>query len=553
MSVPTHKRADQKGLTVVLVAATAMAALAACSNDGNDSGAPKDSSDLSRFEPAVPKATNEVDKVVWASSFPPIDSLDPARAFDVATRLVLENVCEPLVGLDADGKSYPLLAESIDTSEDGMTVTIDVRPNITFSDGSAMTAADVAFSLNRMRDPNVSFDAGSLSRITSVKESGPLTVVVELSRPDALLVPRLTGPAGVVVSKKNIEQAETSFGSPQAELVCTGPYALGPDGWSAGQPITLLRNDSYWNPDLKPLVREIEFQFITDTSTLTNALKTGEIDGSFQVSGAAIAALDSADGKVYYAPGIRPLQMMAINPDSAFGDVKVRQALSLAIDRTQIADGIWNGTAEPLRAAAPRSSWVSAESTFTKAWEDGLATTGEPDKATELVAAYSGSKTIRIAVPADYEDYVRLCETVQAVAKQIGLTVELDAMPTASYGKLFSDPAARANYDAIFAEIPMSIPDPLDLYINEASGSSFYNYLGYDNPEVTSLLDAASEESDAQQRAALTVQIQKILNTDLPWIPIVSPDITMFLSDELGGDVLTSNAYYPFAAHLGGM
>lgn len=536
---------------VSALAVATLLMLTACSGGGNGNKSAQPTGDT-RFDARPAAAANEVDKVVWNSPYGEPTTMDPVRAYNGQNKLILQNLCEPLLSRDPSGQASPHLAEAVDTSADGLTYTVRIREGVTFWDGTPMTAEDVAFSLNRVRDKETSsFLADAFSSIASVAPQGD-TVIVTLAKPDALIPAYLAGQGGVVISKTFAEKAGTAYGTPDGGIMCTGPFELNPDGWTSGRPITLIRNDGYWKAESKPLVKQIQFQFITDAATLTNSLKTGAVDGTFQVPGSAITALQGADGQVYHARGATTLNMLVVGDDSPLGDPAVRGALSLAIDRTQIASSIWAGAAEPLRTTAPPSSWISAEDVYAGAYKAEGNVADDIVGAQEAIAsATSTDGDIRIAVPAQTENYVRLAEVVQAAAKQIGLNVVIDSMPTASYGGLFADPAARAGYAALFAEIPLYIPEAASVYRDEVSPTGVYNYLGYSSPEVTDTLAQAISASDPAKRAEATVEAQKLITEDLPWVPIVSPDETLFLNNRLGGDVLTANHWYPFAAHLG--
>jgi peptide/nickel transport system substrate-binding protein len=523
--------------------------LTACSGGRNENAQPAGDS---RFDARPAAAAGKIDKVVWNSPYGEPTTMDPVRAYNGQNKLILQNLCEPLLSRDASGQASPHLAEDLKMSADGLTYTVTIRHGVSFWDGTPMTAEDVAFSLNRVRDKETgSFLADAFSGIASVASQGD-SVIVRLTKPDALIPAYLAGQGGVVISKAFAEKAGTTYGTPDGGIMCTGPFELDEAGWTPGQPITLIRNDGYWDADSKPLVKQIQFQFITDAATLTNALKTGAINGTFQVPGSAITALQGVDGQVYHARGAATLNMLVVGDHSPLGDPAVRRALSLAIDRAQIASSIWAGAAEPLRTTAPPSSWISAKDVYAGAHEAEGNVGADIAGAQEAIkSAASTDGDIRIAVPAQTENYVRLAEVVQAAAKQIGLNVVIDSMPTASYGGLFADPAARAGYAALFAEIPLYIPEAASVYRDEVSPTGVYNYLGYTSAKVTDALAEAISASDPVERAKATVEAQKVITADLPWVPIVSPDETLFLNDRLGGDVLTANAWYPFAAHLG--
>lgn len=506
-----------------------------------------------RYDAQPSPATTDVEQVSWNSAYGEPTTLDPVRAFNNQNMAVIANMCEPLMTSGPDGGVTPNLAESMETSEDGLTYTLKIREGVTFWDGSPMTTEDVVWSLDHARDPDsASFLAGAMAAIQTVKAQDD-SVIVTLSKPNALLPKYFAMQGGVVVSKSFATQAGAEYGNTAAGIMCTGPYEWPRTGWTTGSPLTLTRNDDYWTDELPLLTKQIRFEFITDTSTMVNAYKAGDVDGGFQIPGSAINSLQSADGEVYYARGSRSLNLITVGNDSAFAEPAVRRALSLAIDRQEIVDAIWAGTADVLRASAPPTSWLDAPTVYEAAWEELGGVDGDLDAARAELEGVSGLEDeIHIAIPAETENYVKQGEELQSIGEELGLTIVLDQMPTAEYGGLFADPEARAGFDALFIELPVYIPEPVSVYQAQATAEGIYNYSQFNSSEVTNLIEQAVAESDPTKRAELTAEVQAHLSEDLPWIPLVAPDVTLFLRNGLGGQVLTSNTWYPFAAYLGG-
>ncbi len=500
-----------------------------------------------------PEAKGEVDTVNWALGSEPA-SLDWVYSYDYSPNTVLANVCESLLKIDAHFDVSPGLAESYEQVDD-TTWEYQIRPDVKFHDGSTLTADDVAYSLNRHLDPDVgSYWGGFFANVDSIEATGPLTVTVKLSKPDAIINQMLAVAGGVVESKEFVESKGEDYGTPNGGLNCTGPFEFGQ--WRRGESITLTRFDDYWDTDRAAMAQTFEFSFIRDSAAETNALLNGDIDGTFGVAAEAVNRLRSSDvGEIYYGPNTATNNLTVADLDGPLADVRIRRALSLALDRQGFSDAATNGVSIPSRAVASKLTWGTgpAAEIYEQAWEELPATEEQNIEEGKRLVEEAGkpSEPIVIAAVMSSPPAATLANEVQAAGKRVGLDVTIKPVAADAYTALFSDPAARKGIDLFSNGWYADVADPLVIYVNWQSGN-FANYAGWKNPAYDKLVQQALAEYDEEKRAELVVRLQEIATEQLLWIPVVQSPNSVFMNNEITGAPATNAyLYYPWAAQVG--
>ncbi|HEY6797538.1 MAG TPA: ABC transporter substrate-binding protein, partial [Kineosporiaceae bacterium] len=168
-------------------------------------------------------ATKDVDAVTWSGDYRPLISLDPVKLADYPEETAIPNICEPLLRVAADYSLSPGLARSF-TFTDPTTLVLNLRPGVRFSDGAPMTAADVAFSLNRNLDPKVGSNyAFWFAAVKAITATDPNTVTITFRSPAPTFPVVLGTLAGAVVEQRFAVAKGQAFGSPDTGVVCTGP------------------------------------------------------------------------------------------------------------------------------------------------------------------------------------------------------------------------------------------------------------------------------------------------------------------------------------------
>lgn len=541
--------------TWMVAAAAAVMALSACGGGAAPAQSGGAVAAIADGAVTAGTATTEVDNVNWWGDYRPLYSLDPIKLADYPEETAIPNVCEPLVQAGPDYTLSPGLAAAYEFT-DPSTLKLTLRQGVLFSDGTPMTSADVAYSLSRNLDPATLSNFGYLfGTVASITAPDPQTVIVAFTAPSPHFVNALASLGGAVVQKAFTEKAGQSFGSPQTGVMCTGPYAFG--SYDGTTKLVLTRNEHYWDKARAAKAKTFTFLYTADTSALANALKSGQIDGAYNVPSNLLAELRSATtGKVHLGgPGSTPVNVdiLMTRATGTSADPRVRQAMSKVIDRVAIAKTIYNDAADPLYRVSGPGMWGYAKGVYGDAYAKATIAV-DVEGAKKLVAeAGAVGKTVTFAYPAGDPLSTKLATVLQQEIKQTGLDFVIVGLPTQQYGALFNDPKAREPYDAIYTRNYFELPEPqqMDVVYGGTGGST--NFSGYSNPAVDAALTQAGQTTDPDARARLVLQAEEQLDKDLPSIPIVAPRAIVFQSSKLAGATLTfSYMVSPWAAAIGG-
>ena len=268
-------------------------------------------------------------------------SVDPAFDYDFVSGLATSSITEPLlVFCENDSKLCPNLATSWTVSPDGLTYTLKIRQGVKFHDGTTMTVDDVVYSLDRIRDPKLgSYVGWMLANVADVTAPDAETVVITLSKPDALLEYALASTAAHVVNKAFVEANGDKYGTPAVGSIGTGPFKF--VEWVSGDHQTLARFDDYWNKaNGGPYLDTVTIKILPEPTTRVAGLDTGEID--YLVNNvpsdqyATVQAMDNVG--LSFAPSYYGEWITFNTAEAPFDNVKVRQALNYAVDKKPIRE-----------------------------------------------------------------------------------------------------------------------------------------------------------------------------------------------------------------------
>ncbi|TSB32732.1 ABC transporter substrate-binding protein [Streptomyces sp. NBC_01525] len=534
--------------TVTLLACTA--ALAATSTACSGANVPRQAASDYQVTATSPPAKSGLDSVTWSLYAEPY-TLDYALAYDYPPNTVLANVCEQLMRVTPEHRIEPGLAVRYDRP-DPRTLVYTLRPNVTFHDGTTMTADDVVASLKRHMDPAVGSPwASAFKNVKAIDKTGPLTVTIHLTRPDVLLNELMAASPGTVESAAYLKKAGKKYGTAQGGVNCTGPYAL--DKWASGDSVTLKKFPRYWDRSLIPKSTSVKFTFIEDPAARSNALLSGTADGSYLLPSSSLAQLrGSGKGTVLFGPNTAASDLAVLNFKGPLGDVRVRRALSLALDRKAIIKAAAAGVGVPAKAPAARGAWALVPKK-TDEYYDSLPEPGYDVAAAKKLVHKAGAngKKITMVTSSLSPDISVVANAVQAAGRQIGLDVSLKTVSPDAYSSIFTDPSARAGLDLVITNGYDNTPDPLEFYQYLHTGD-FGNYGKYSNPEFDAAFDRANAEPDPEARAELTAELQRIALRDLPSIPVYEAPYSVFLGNRItGAPTGIAQLYYPWAATIG--
>jgi peptide/nickel transport system substrate-binding protein len=431
-----------------------------------------------------------------------ISSMDPHTTPNVYDYLYLWPAYDRLTDLDpTTGEPKPMLAQSWEVAKDGTALTLKLRPGVTFQDGTAFDAAAVKANLDRMTSDPKSTVKGQLTNVDSVVVDDPMTVTIKMKGATAGPMPALLGGfPGTMVSPKAFDDPklkETGDGA--------GPYrAVSNDGTT----VTYEKWDGYYDPSRQKLAKVVAHA-LPDDQTRFNAVLGGDASGVY-IRQNQIADAKAAGLTVITGPSPTPNAVEFNMSRAKFGDVRVRQAINYALDRSAIAKAAFGDTCAPNTQLFAKGYW---------AYDDAQAGAYGYDlaKAKKLMAdaGLTDGFSFQITSP-NIPAWVTMNTAIQEQLKQIGITVDLNVVAGAAGNSKYW---VEHESDALTSADPFLL-DPSQTIQQYYGKSGLRNVSDYVNPDIDQLAAQAVATSDRTQRAALYKKIQQIV-TDQALDPIV--------------------------------
>ena len=498
---------------VSVVAAVAAVALFAssCSSSGSSSGgnSASSTSDITVKATGAPTAGGSVKFALEADS----DGFNPTtNRWAVSGHMVGSAVFDPLSAYDENGKAQPYLAKSFTPSADFKSWTIELRPNVNFSNGAPVDGAAVAKSLNAMKkDVLVGI---ALANIASVVASGALSVTVTMIDPDASLPAALTTQVGYVVSPAQLDAAPpANTRSP----IGSGPFIQ--KEWVPDNRWSGTKNPNYWRSDAKgnklPYLDSLEFRPITDPQNRVNALLAGDVNIIHTTDFPAMAKLrseaQSGAVQVVFDQTETEESFVIFNTSKApLDDVRVREGLKLCTDPAAIL--VINDT--------PADRAANSQFTKDSPWYfDAGFKTNDPAAGKALiekVKAEKGPISLNLAttpVPANVNTTALIKQQWEACGVSVTTT-------TTEQSKFILD-LATGNYQANLSR-QFSGTDPAVDYVwwtgKNATGPLALNFARLNDPEINAALDKGRGSPDVTVRKEAYATVQKRQTALVPYI-----------------------------------
>ena len=449
-------------------------------------------------------------------------TLDPQKSIDTVSNHVIDAIFEPLVKMDVDGNIQPALATSWERIDD-CTLLFHLREGVKFHNGDILTPEDVKYSLEKgAKSPQTSYLLNMIKEVEIVDKN---SVKVITAYPFGALLTHLSTAAASIVNKKAATLAgEEFFKNP----VGTGAFTL--EDWIVGDRITLNAFNDYWGE--KPKVEKVIFRSIPEVSNRMIALETEEIDASFDIGIMDREALINHDKLTLIeveSPAQLYLSFDQTNP--LFKDIRVRQAISYAVDNKILAEAVFRGSASPANSPLPKAVAGHKDVDY---YEQNI----ELAKKLLAEAGYPDGFPLKLWVN-DESARVDMCVIIQEQLKEIGIDVEIEVFEwgtfitkTLEHNKplfLFSWSGSTGDADGIL--YPLFHSSQRDVSANRS------NYL---SSEVDKLLDSARTSVNEEERVALYEKAQEEIQKDLPHYTLVYTKLNMGVNKKVKGLTLSS-------------
>jgi len=413
-------------------------------------------------------------------------NLDPtggaAAAIDEVT---YANLFEGLTRFASDGAVVPGLAQSWSVSEDGLTWTFDLRRGVVFHDGTAMDSADVVFSLNRARaEDSTNAQKALFAGIADVSAPDTTTVVITLDAPNGNFAFNMAWGDAVIVAPESVATNAT-------QPVGTGPFRF--VEWAKGDSVRLERFDAYWGA--APALTRATFKFISDPNAAFAAMMAGDVNAFPVFPAPETLANFDADPRFSVIVGSTEGETILAMNNANLTDVRVRKAISHAIDRQAIIDGAMFGYGTPIGTHfAPHNP-------------DYVDLTGgsahDPDMARALLAE-AGATDLRLSMALPPPSYARRGgEIIASQLRAVGIATDITNMEWAQW---LEQVFRGKDFDLTI----VSHTEPADINIYARPDY----YFQYDNAGFQALIETLGITADPDTRTTLLQDAQKMIAAD---------------------------------------
>lgn len=477
-----------------------------------------------------------------------ITTLDPAIGYDWVNWSMIKSLYSRLMDYEpGTANLVPSLAESFDVSADGLTYTFKLRPGVKFSNGRAVVASDVKYSIERAVNPKTQgpgagffgaingFDAvsgGTSETLSGIETPDDMTVVFKLSRPDATFLHVLAINFASVVPKEAVEAAAGDFGK---KPVGSGTFIL--KDWTIGQRLVFDRNPDYFNKDL-PYIDKVTVEVGQEPLVALLRLQQGEIDiaGDGIPPAKFLEIKNSPEGAQMIVDGEQlHTGYLTLNTKiKPLDEVKVRQAINMAVNKERITR-ILNGRATPANQPLP-----PLMPGYDKAFS-GYAFDVEKAKALLAEAGFpDGFETVLYSTNTDPQP--RIAQAIQQDLAAIGVKAEVRALAQgnviAAGGTEGEAPMIWSGGMAWIADFP----DPSNFYgpILGCGGAvqGGWNWSWYCNEALDKRAieaDSMSDPAKVAERQAAWGKIFTDIMADAPWVPVINERRVVAKSARMGG------------------
>ncbi|MBM4276083.1 MAG: peptide-binding protein [Deltaproteobacteria bacterium] len=452
-------------------------------------------------------------------------TLIPPLASDAASHGIASLIYNGLVRYDGDLTLIGDLAESWEVSPDGLTITFKLRRGVKWHDGAPFTAQDVLFTYQTMVDPKTpTAYSGDYLQVKKAEVLDDYTFRVTYPKPFA---PAL-GSWGLAILPRHLLAGQDITQSPLARRpIGTGPYKF--QEWKAGDKIYLTYNPDYFQG--RVYLNGYLYVVKPDLATMFLELKAGNIDRMnltpLQYTRQTEYPRFQRMYKKYRYMPFSYIYLAYNLEDPRFADRQVRQALTHAINKREIIDGVLMGLGQEAYGPYKPGAWFYNP--------DVPKFPYDPEKARSLLAEAGwkpnpGGVLERDGKPFEFtiltnqgnDIRVRTAEIIQRRLREIGILVKIRTVEWAAFIKEFID---KGHYEAIILGWNTGMdPDQYDIWHSSKTKQGELNFIHYNNPEVDALLEEGRHTFDQEKRRRAYFRLQEVLAQDQPYTFLFVPD-----------------------------
>lgn len=451
-------------------------------------------------------------------------NFDPGKGFALQ---IDSYIMEFLMKLSPTGELEPNLAESMEQTDD-VTYVYHLRTDVTFSDGSPLTAEDVVVSLDHERDPKF----GESWRYAAIKDVVALddhTVEITLNEPTASFK-YLLALNGYIFNAAHQQANKADFGKPGTGVIGTGPYVISEIDATNGI-AEFTANPDYWGGE--PDIAKVTLRGFADENSEALAFRTGELDLAFPLD---VRSFEAAAGtEVTSVAGTRQGLFIMNTQVAPWSDVHVRRAVAYALNKEEIVN-VTGDEATPDHTIIPPAQLLSiaSQEEIDALMESLPAYEHDLEKAKEELAqsAYPDGFSAELQ-SANYGGFPATSQAIAGQLAEIGIDIEVKVLSEAAYAKTFSIPHSEVPIQ--YTYFNNNTPDPGGMprlaLSSEATAIGQNNFADYENAEVDALIEQADATTDAAEQFDAYAEILRIVGEDVPYVPLYAGRVSYAMSD----------------------
>ncbi|WP_208347529.1 peptide ABC transporter substrate-binding protein [Pseudaestuariivita rosea] len=475
------------------------------------------------------------------------ETLDQHKTSTVVEANLLRDLYEGLVIYNTRAEVIPGVATDWTISDDGLVYTFNLREDARWSNGDPVTAGDFVFSLNRIMEPataakyaNILYPIKGAEAINKGEGEGiemgvravdDTTLEITLEQPTPFFIELLTHQTALPLHPASVEEHGDAFVRP-GNMVSNGAYTL--VSFTPNDKIVMQKNEMFHDAE-NVAIEEVHFIPFEDRANCARRFEAGEVHSCSDIAAEQIGDLrDRLGDRVRVAPYLGVYYYGVNSAREPFDDVRIRQALSMTMDREFLAEEIWSGAMLPAYSWVPPGigNYVDEQPTLDYA---DLPMLDREDRAIELMieAGYGPDNPLDVEISYNTsENHERTANAIADMWAPLGVNVTYQVRDASAHYAMLRDDkihdVARAGWIGDYSD-PQNF-----LFLNRADNPGF-NYGAYDNPEYDGLLDQAAATVDLEERAQILAEAEAMFLRDVPQIPILFYSSKSLVSDQLSG------------------
>jgi len=464
-------------------------------------------------------------------------TLIPILASDSASHSVAALIYNGLVKYDKDLNIVGDLSENWDISPDGLTITFHLKKGVKWHDGQEFTSRDVMYTYNVIRNPKTpTAYAEDFMQVKKAEAPDKYTFRVHYAKPFA---PALASWGMSILPAHLLEGKDITTSSLARNPIGTGPYKF--KSWVPGQKIILESNHEYFEG--RPFIDRYIYRIIPDSSTMYMELKAGGIDMmdltpvQYQRQTNSKEFLQRFNKYRYPVPTYTYLGYNLRKP--MFADKRVRQAITMAIDKDELVQGVLLGLGQPAHGPFQPGTWAYNPDNrpFPYNPEKALKLLGEAGWATRnkdgILMKDGKPFQFTIITNQGNDERIKAAQIIQYRLRKIGIDVKIRVLEWAS---LLTNYIDTRNFDVVLMAWGLSQdPDQYEIWHSSKTGPKELNFVGFKNSEVDRLLEEGRSTFDKEKRKKYYFKLQEILGEEQPYTFLYIPDALPVVSARFRG------------------